>query len=165
MPFESVARPPSEKVYRKELKRFVCFWLRLFRLLPTTFQKVTGHRLKKHQFRILRELWVDEIWKSVEHVDLDPAVDEDEGHDGDEEEYEDESEGEIQDDDEGECDERYDDIQDERQTGVVADTDDLSDAESTSTWSSNSQEDHPQDPALDILLRFCYSAHALILVT
>jgi hypothetical protein len=38
------------------------------------------------------------------------------------------------------------------------DTGDVSDDEATSTWSSNSQEDHPTDPALDILLRFCYSA-------
>jgi hypothetical protein len=40
------------------------------------------------------------------------------------------------------------------------DTVDPSDAEATSTWtwSSDSQEDYPQDPAPDILLRFCYSA-------
>ncbi|KAJ0133304.1 NADP-dependent oxidoreductase RED1 [Fusarium oxysporum f. sp. albedinis] len=58
MPFELVVKSSSEKVYRKELKRF----------------KVTGHRLKKHQFRVLRELWVDDIWKSGEHVDVDPAA-------------------------------------------------------------------------------------------
>jgi hypothetical protein len=83
MPFELVAKESSEKVYRKELKRFVCFWLRLFRLLPVTFQKVTGHRLKKHQFRVLRELWVDEIWKSAEHGDVDSAANKDGGHHGD----------------------------------------------------------------------------------
>ncbi|KAJ4152226.1 hypothetical protein NW765_017735 [Fusarium oxysporum] len=37
-------------------KTDVCFWVRLFRLLPTILQKVTGHRLKKHQFKALREL-------------------------------------------------------------------------------------------------------------
>ncbi|KAF9765795.1 hypothetical protein IL306_001854, partial [Fusarium sp. DS 682] len=171
MPFELVAKSSSEKVYRKELKRFVCFWLRLFRLLPTTFQKVTGHKLKKHQFRVLRELWVDDIWKSGEHVDVDPAADKDGGYDGDEGEYEyqdnDEDEDEIQDDDEGEDDEdddgdeddeRYNEIEDESQKSVVVNTGDPSDAEVMSTWSSNSQENHPQDPALDILLRFCYSA-------
>uniref|UniRef100_A0A0C4DIR1 Uncharacterized protein n=1 Tax=Fusarium oxysporum (strain Fo5176) TaxID=660025 RepID=A0A0C4DIR1_FUSOF len=171
MPFELVAKSSSEKVYRKELKRFVCFWLRLFRLLPTTFQKVTGHKLKKHQFRVLRELWVDDIWKSGEHVDVDPAADRDGGYDGDEGEYEyqdnDEDEDEIQDDDEGEDDEdddggeddeRYNEIEDESQESVVVNTGDPSDAEVMSTWSSNSQENHPQDPALDILLRFCYSA-------
>ncbi|KAL3595891.1 hypothetical protein FPOAC2_10261 [Fusarium poae] len=139
MPFELVAKESSEKVYRKELKRFVCFWLRLFRLLPVTFQKVTGHRLKKHQFRVLRELWVDEIWKSAEHGD-------------------DEDDDEIQDDDESEDDERYSEIENESQERVVVDTGDPSDDETTSTWSSNSQEDRPPDPALDILLRFCYSA-------
>ncbi|KAI7771118.1 hypothetical protein LZL87_013445 [Fusarium oxysporum] len=160
MPFELVTKPSSEKVYRKELKRFVCFWLRLFRLLPTTFQKVTGHRLKKHQFRVLRELWVDDIWKSGEHVDVDPAADKDGGYDGDEGAYEDqddEDEDEIQDDDEGEDDERYNEFEDESQKRVVVNTGDPSEAEVISTWSSNSQEDHPQDPALDILLRFCYS--------
>ncbi|RKK78283.1 hypothetical protein BFJ68_g17903, partial [Fusarium oxysporum] len=168
MPFELVARPSSDKVYRKELKRFVCFWLRLFRLLPTTFQKVTGHRLKKHQFRVLRELWLDDIWKSAEHGDVDPAANKDRGHDGDEGEYEDQDndededefpdDDEIQDDDEGEDDEGCNEIEDESQERVVVDTSDPSDDEATSTWSSNSQEDHPPDPALDILLRFCYSA-------
>ncbi|KAG7412160.1 hypothetical protein Forpe1208_v009610 [Fusarium oxysporum f. sp. rapae] len=160
MPFELVAKPSSEKVYQKELKRFICFWLRLFRLLPMTFQKVTGHGLKKHQFRVLRELWVDDIWKSGEHVDVDPAADKDGGYDGDEGAYEDqddEDEDEIQDDDEGEDDERYNEFEDESQKRVVVNTGDPSEAEVISTWSSNSQEDHPQDPALDILLRFCYS--------
>jgi hypothetical protein len=164
MPFELVTKSSSEKIYRKELKRFICFWLRLFRLLPTTIQKITGHGLKKHQFRALRELWVSDIWKSAEHIDSDAAVDKDEGHDEDEGEYEDEDEDEIQDDDddidedEGGDDERYDEIEDESQNRVIADTGDLSDAESTFAWSLDSQEDHPQDLASDILLRFCYSA-------
>ncbi|KAH7231216.1 uncharacterized protein BKA55DRAFT_696108 [Fusarium redolens] len=87
MPFELVAKSSSEKIYRTELKRFVCFWLRLFRLLPTIIQKIIGHGLKKHQFRALRELWVNDIWQSAEHIDSDPAVDKDEGHDEDEGEY------------------------------------------------------------------------------
>jgi hypothetical protein len=162
MPFELVAKASSEKVYRKELKRFVCLWLRLFRLLPTTFQKVTGHRLKKHQFRVLRELWLDDIWKSAEYSDIDPTANKDRGHYGDKGEYKNKDEfpdnDEIQDDNKSEDDKRYNEIEDESQKRVVVDTTDLSDAEATSTWSSNSQEDHPQDPALDILLRFCYSA-------
>ncbi|EGU86423.1 hypothetical protein FOXB_03059 [Fusarium oxysporum f. sp. conglutinans Fo5176] len=164
VPFELVTKSSSERIYQKELKRFICFWLRLFRLMPTTIQKVIGHRLKKHQFRALWELWVDNIWKSAEHIDIDLAVDKDKGHDGDEGEYKDEDKDEIQDDndgsdeDEDEDDERYDEIEDESQKRVVADTGDLSDAELTSTWSLDSQVDHPQDPASDILLRFCYSA-------
>ncbi|SCO54460.1 uncharacterized protein FFNC_15524 [Fusarium fujikuroi] len=148
MPFELVARPSSEKVYRKELKRFVCFWLRLFRLLPSTYQKVIGHRLKKHQFKALRELWLDDIWKSAEHVDVNPAANKDGGHDGDEGEYEDEDDDddedefpdddEIQDDNEVEDDEGYNEIKMKVRKGR--------------------QEDHPQDPTLDILLRFCHSA-------
>ncbi|SPJ74764.1 uncharacterized protein FTOL_04495 [Fusarium torulosum] len=124
--------------------------------------KVTGHGLKKHQFRVLRELWVDDIWKSAEHGDVDPAADKDGGHDGDEGEYEDqdddEDEDEFPDDEEGEDDERYNEIEDESQKRVVADMGGPSDAEVTSTWSPNSREDHPQDPAPDVLLRFCYSA-------
>ncbi|KAH7464027.1 hypothetical protein FOMA001_g17942 [Fusarium oxysporum f. sp. matthiolae] len=110
---------------------------------------------------------------SGEHADVDPAADKDGAYDGDEGEYEyqdnDEDEDEIQDDDEGEDDEdddggeddeRYNEIEDESQKSVVVNTGDPSDAEVMSTWSSNSQENHPQDPALDILLRFCYSAVA-----
>ncbi|RGP58116.1 hypothetical protein FSPOR_11930, partial [Fusarium sporotrichioides] len=98
----------------------------------------------------------------------DPAANKDGGHDGDEGEYEDQDgdededefpdDGEIQDDDEDEDDEGYNEIEDESQKRVVVDTSDPSDDDATSTWSSNSQEDHPQGHALDILLRFCYSA-------
>ncbi|PNP77872.1 hypothetical protein FNYG_08786 [Fusarium nygamai] len=99
MPFELVAKSSSERIYRTELKRFVCFWLWLFRLLPMSIWKIIGYGLKKHQFRALRELWVNDVWQSAEHIDLDAAVDKDEGHDEDEREYEDEDEDEIQADD------------------------------------------------------------------
>ncbi|KAF5262789.1 hypothetical protein FOXYS1_6484 [Fusarium oxysporum] len=91
----------------------------------------------------------------------DTAVDKGEGHDEDEGEYEDEGEDEIQDDDddsdEKECgdDERYDEIEDQSQNRVIADTGDLFDAESTFAWSLDSKEDHSQDLATDMLLRFC----------
>ncbi|KAJ4075853.1 hypothetical protein NW760_015391 [Fusarium oxysporum] len=70
-PFELVAKPSSEKLYWKELKRFICFWLRLSRLLPTTMPAITGRGLNKHQFRALRELWVDVIWQSEGPADMD----------------------------------------------------------------------------------------------
>jgi hypothetical protein len=98
---------------------------------------------------------LDDIWKSAEYVNIDPAANKNGGHDGDEGEYEDQDddkdEDEIQDDDKGEDDEDYNEIEDESQKRVVVDTSDPSDDEATSTWSSDSQEDHPQDPALDIL--------------
>jgi hypothetical protein len=163
-PFDLVAKSSSEKIYRKELKRFVCFWVRLFRLLPTILQKVTGHRLKRHQFQALRELWRDDVWHSTEHINLCPAVDQDDGDDGDEEECKHEDGDEIQDDDydsdgdEVEDDEKHDEMEDKSQKMVATDTDELSDDESTSTWSLDSEENRPQDPATDALLRFCYFA-------
>ncbi|KAH7243761.1 hypothetical protein B0J15DRAFT_428922, partial [Fusarium solani] len=167
-PFELVTKSSSEKVYRKELKRFVCFWLRLFRLLPVVTREVTGRGLNKHQFRALRELWVDDIWRSEGPVDADTGDSKDEGQDGEEDEDEDEDESEDEDEDEdGDNEdegndedegEQQDETEDGGQRSVAADAGDQFDAETTSTWSLDSQEHHPQDPAADILLRFCYFA-------
>ncbi|EXK26016.1 hypothetical protein FOMG_17377 [Fusarium oxysporum f. sp. melonis 26406] len=169
-PFELVTKSSSEKVYRKELKRFVCFWLRLFRLLPVVTREVTGRGLNKHQFRALRELWVDDIWRSEGPVDADTGDSKDEGQNGEEDEDEDEDEDESEDEDEDENGENEDEGNDEDegeqqdetedggQRSVAADAGDQFDAETTSTWSLDSQEHHPQDPAADILLRFCYFA-------
>ncbi|KAJ0132965.1 Pumilio domain-containing protein C6G9.14 [Fusarium oxysporum f. sp. albedinis] len=82
--------------------------------------------------------WVEKT-SSAEHIDSDAAVDKGEGHDEDEGEYEDEGEDEIQDDD---------DDSDEKEC-------DLFDAELTFAWSLDSKEDHSQDLATDMLLRFC----------
>ncbi|KAM6505403.1 hypothetical protein FSOLCH5_014622 [Fusarium solani] len=162
-PFELVTKSSSEKVYRKELKRFVCFWLRLFRLLPVVTREVTGRGLNKHQFRALRELWVDDIWRSEGPVDADTADSKDEGQNGEDDEDEDDSEdededgdNEDEDNDEDEEGEQQDETEDGGQRSVAADAGDQFDAETTSTWSLDSQEHHPQDPAADILLRFCY---------
>lgn len=167
-PFELVTKPSSEKVYRKELKRFVCFWLRLFRLLPVVTREVIGRRLNKHQFRALRELWVDDIWRSEEPVDADIGDGKGEEQNGEEDEDDSEDESEDEDEDEDEDDEdegnneykgeQQDENKDSGQRSVAADTDDQFDAETTCTWSSDGQEHHPQDPATDILLRFCYFA-------
>ncbi|KAH7191033.1 hypothetical protein BKA60DRAFT_613064 [Fusarium oxysporum] len=130
-PFELVAKPYSEKVYRKELKRFICFWLRLSRILPTTMRAITGRGLNRHQFRALCELWVDGIWQSEEPADMDRTDNQDGGRENDNDDYGDEEdEGE----DESECEE--------------------SDRHDTSEYDSQS------NPAADVLLRFCYFAIA-----
>ncbi|KAH7235325.1 hypothetical protein BKA59DRAFT_503334 [Fusarium tricinctum] len=81
--------------------------------------------------------------KSAEYVNVDPAANKDGGHDGDEGKYKDED------------DDKDDDKDDQKR--AVMDTSNPSNDKVTSTWSSNSQEDHPQDPTVDILLRFYYS--------
>ncbi|KAM6513637.1 hypothetical protein FALCPG4_016020 [Fusarium falciforme] len=166
-PFELVTKSSSEKVYRKELKRFVCFWLRLFRLLPVVTREVTGRGLNKHQFRALRELWVDDIWRSEGPVDADTGDSKDEGQNGEEDEdkSEDEDEdkdrdgdNEDEDNDEDKEGEQQEETEDSGQRSIAADAGDQSSAESTFIWSLDSQEHHSQDPAADILLRFCYFA-------
>ncbi|KAG6996471.1 hypothetical protein FocnCong_v014856 [Fusarium oxysporum f. sp. conglutinans] len=173
-PFELVAKPSSEKVYRKELKRFICFWLRLSRLLPTTMRAITGRGLNRHQFRALRELWVDGVWQSEEPADMDRTDNQDGGQSmndhesgddgGEEEENDDDDYGDEEDEgeDESECEESdgHDTSEYDSQSSVAIEADDLSDAESTSAWSLDNQEQLSQDPAADVLLRFCYFAIA-----
>ncbi|SPJ82463.1 uncharacterized protein FTOL_09868 [Fusarium torulosum] len=173
-PFELVAKPSSEKVYRKELKRFICFWLRLSRLLPTTMRAITGRGLNRHQFRALRELWVDDIWQSEEPADMGRTDNQDGGQSmndhesgddgGEEEENDDDDYGDEEDEgeDESECEESdgHDTSEYDSQSSVAIEAGDLSDAESTSAWSLDNQEQLSQDPAADVLLRFCYFAIA-----
>ncbi|KNB04657.1 hypothetical protein FOXG_06708 [Fusarium oxysporum f. sp. lycopersici 4287] len=173
-PFELVAKPSSEKVYRKELKRFICFWLRLSRLLPTTMRAITGRGLNRHQFRALRELWVDGVRQSEEPADMDRTDNQDGGQSmndhesgddgGEEEENDDDDYGDEEDEgeDESECEESdgHDTSEYDSQSSVAIEADDLSDAESTSAWSLDNQEQLSQDPAADVLLRFCYFAIA-----
>ncbi|KAF5704802.1 hypothetical protein FMUND_12351 [Fusarium mundagurra] len=153
-PFELVAKPSSEKVYRKELKRFICFWLRLSRLLPTTMRAITGRGLNRHQFRALHNQ--DGGQSMNDHESGDDGGEEEENDDdnyGDEEdEGEDESEFEESD--------GHDTSEYDSQSSVAIEADDLSDAESTYAWSLDNQEQLYQDPAADVLLRFCYFAIA-----
>lgn len=144
-PFELVAKPSSEKVYRKELKRFICFWLRLSRILPTTMRAITGRGLNRHQFRALRELWVDGIWQSEEPADMDRTYNQDGGQSmndhesgddgGEEEENDDDDYGDEEDEgeDESECEESdgYDISEYDSRSSVAIEAGDLSDAEST----------------------------------
>ncbi|KAK7583216.1 hypothetical protein V3481_012509 [Fusarium oxysporum f. sp. vasinfectum] len=133
---------------------------------------ITGRGLNRHQFRALRELWVDGVWQSEEPADMDRTDNQDGGQSmndhesgddgGEEEENGDDDYGDEEDEgeDESECEESdgYDTSEYDSQSSVAIEADDLSDAESTSAWSLDNQEQLSQDPAADILLRFCYFA-------
>lgn len=58
-PFELVAMQSSEITYRKELKRCVCFWLRLFRMPLPTATDIRGRALVRSHQKALGELWKD----------------------------------------------------------------------------------------------------------
>lgn len=58
-PFELVTQSSSERLYRNEFKRCICFWLRL-RQLPTSIARaITGRPLSRLQRAMLNELWLD----------------------------------------------------------------------------------------------------------
>ncbi|KAG4279075.1 hypothetical protein FPRO04_13760 [Fusarium proliferatum] len=172
-PFELVAKSSSEKLYRKELKRFICFWLRLSRLLPMTMRAISGRAMNKHHFGALRELWVDGIWQSEGPADMDRTDNQDGGQsmngdesgddEGEEEENDDDDDDDDEEDegeDESECEEsdEQDKSEYDSQSRVAIKAGDLSDTESTSAWPLDNQEQLSQGPAADILLRFCYFA-------
>ncbi|KAM0361930.1 hypothetical protein ACHAPK_011646, partial [Fusarium culmorum] len=163
-PFELVAKSSSEKLYRKELKRFICFWLRLSRLLPTTMRTITGRRLSKHQFRALRELWMDGIWNSEGPPDIDRVNDQsaepriDGNESGDDEDEEDEENDDDRENESEDYSDEQDNLEYTNRSSAMTEVGDLFDTEPTSAWFSDNEEQHSQDPAADILLRFCYFA-------
>ncbi|KAH6974883.1 hypothetical protein EDB80DRAFT_595002, partial [Ilyonectria destructans] len=63
-PFELVAKKSSECLYRKELKRCLCFWLRLLQLSPSIAREILGRGLSGSQRRVLMQLWSDCIWEA-----------------------------------------------------------------------------------------------------
>ncbi|RKK26943.1 hypothetical protein BFJ69_g16977 [Fusarium oxysporum] len=65
-PFELVSRPSSERVYRKEVKRCICFWLRLWRLPRSVGRNITGRAFLRLQHNMLEELWLDPCWARSE---------------------------------------------------------------------------------------------------
>ncbi|EWY79881.1 hypothetical protein FOYG_16946 [Fusarium oxysporum NRRL 32931] len=78
---------------------------------------ITGRGLNRHQFRALRELWVDGVWQSEEPADMDRTDNQDGGQSmndhesgddgGEEEENDDDDYGDEEDEgeDESECEE------------------------------------------------------------
>ncbi|KAH7124247.1 hypothetical protein EDB81DRAFT_664950 [Dactylonectria macrodidyma] len=152
LPFELVSRRSSERTYRAELKRFLCFWLRVFQLSPSTAEAVMGRRMYRPQRQVLSQLWSDPIWEveslrnphSYEGGEDDGGfedVDEGEESDDDDDEEEEEAESEVE----------FDGNTIERDV----DDDDESDATSSTDWRSNEQEVRLNDPTVDILLCFC----------
>ncbi|KAM6513664.1 hypothetical protein FALCPG4_016042 [Fusarium falciforme] len=68
-PFELVSQSNSERTYRSEFKRCVCFWLRVWRLPRAISRAVTGRTFSTHQRRMLEELWLDTCWTPCDNED------------------------------------------------------------------------------------------------
>ncbi|KAL9567431.1 hypothetical protein ACKAV7_008381 [Fusarium commune] len=104
-PFELVVRSASESQYRNELKRCLCFWLRVLQLPKYVVPSVIGRGMSMPQSEMLEQLWSDPVWDMLYHTDQPPTSlvrmvehDEDEeeeweeeedGEDGDESDYDD----------------------------------------------------------------------------
>ncbi|KAH7119368.1 hypothetical protein B0J13DRAFT_403719, partial [Dactylonectria estremocensis] len=152
-PFELVSRRSSERTYRAELKRFLCFWLRVFQLSPSAAKAVLGRRPSRPQRQVLSQLWSDPIWE----VEGSRRPDNYEGGGEDEDEGENSEEGEDED-----ADDDDDDDEDEEEVEYEGEDDDMGergsdddDEPDTSTdRRSNEQEVRLNDPAVDVLLRF-----------
>lgn len=70
-PFELVSRPSSERIYRNEFKRCICFWLRLWRLPRSVARSITGRAFSSLQHSMLKELWLDPCWTRSEEQEED----------------------------------------------------------------------------------------------
>ncbi|KAI8710743.1 hypothetical protein NCS52_01534000 [Fusarium sp. LHS14.1] len=68
-PFELVSQSNSERTYRNEFKRCICFWLRVWRLPRAISRAVTGRIFTTHQRRMLEELWLDSCWTPCDSED------------------------------------------------------------------------------------------------
>ncbi|RSL82730.1 hypothetical protein CEP52_016890 [Fusarium oligoseptatum] len=68
-PFELVSQSRSERTYRAEFKRCVCFWLRVWRLPRAVSRSITGRTFSTHQRRMLEELWLDSCWTCCDDED------------------------------------------------------------------------------------------------
>lgn len=62
-PFQPVTLTHSEKMYRAEFKRYLCFYLRISNLPTAAFRSILGrHKLAQSQTSSLHTLWTDSIW-------------------------------------------------------------------------------------------------------
>ncbi|KAJ3455480.1 hypothetical protein MRS44_016962 [Fusarium solani] len=68
-PFELVSQSNSERTYRNEFKRCICFWLRIWRLPRAISRAITGRTFSTHQRRMLEELWLDSCWTPCDNED------------------------------------------------------------------------------------------------
>ena len=70
-PFELVSSARSDKLYRSELKQYLCFYLRLSRLPSSTTRAIFGLRtLAETQLESLHALWHDRVWDELGGVSL-----------------------------------------------------------------------------------------------
>lgn len=143
-PFELVSKSSSERVYRKELKRCLCFWLRLLQFPPGTVKAILGQSLRRSQRQELMRLWEDPTW-SVDQDTL--STDESIPFD---EPVSDESSDEDQDEDEDQGSE------DDRTEWSREEILDYSDDYSSTINSPTLHTITPTDPAADLVLRLAY---------
>ncbi|KAI8710965.1 hypothetical protein NCS52_01509900 [Fusarium sp. LHS14.1] len=68
-PFKLVSQSNSERTYRNEFKRCICFWLRVWRLPRAISRSVTGRIFTTHQRKMLEELWLDSCWTPCDNDD------------------------------------------------------------------------------------------------
>ncbi|KAH7202714.1 uncharacterized protein BKA55DRAFT_547469 [Fusarium redolens] len=61
-PFKLISKSSSKHIYRKELKRYLCFWLQLLQFLPRTVKVILGQSLRRSQHQELARLWEDPAW-------------------------------------------------------------------------------------------------------
>ncbi|KAH7186996.1 hypothetical protein DER44DRAFT_816686 [Fusarium oxysporum] len=148
-PFELISKHSSERIYRKELKRCLCLWLRLLQLPHETTKSILG-----------RAAWEDPAWRvnqavcststsllsdisgSDDRSDLDQ--DEDVDDDAEEDEDEDEGQGSGYGSDNDYADWSGEDIHDS------------SDGYSSTMDSPGRRTIAPVDPAADLVLRLAY---------
>ncbi|KAH7173080.1 hypothetical protein DER46DRAFT_679212 [Fusarium sp. MPI-SDFR-AT-0072] len=140
-PFELVSKSSSERVYRKELKRCLCFWLRLLQFLPGTVKVILGQSLRRSQRQELTRLWEDPAWSVDQDMLLtDVSLPCDEP-------VSDESSDEDQDEDEGQGSE-----DDWSREEIL----DYSDGYSSTINSPTPYTITSTDPAADLVLRLAY---------
>lgn len=68
--FELLTTARSDKIYRMEMKRHLCFWLRLSRLPYPNMAIITGRTINKYQALALEEIWSDAIWGSKATIEI-----------------------------------------------------------------------------------------------
>ncbi|KAF9771732.1 hypothetical protein IL306_010618 [Fusarium sp. DS 682] len=93
-PFELVMRSASEKQYRKEFQRCLCFWLRVLQLPNSVVPYVIGRGLSVPQREMLEQLWSDPVWEDQPPTSLVHMVVHDEDEIEEEREEEEDSENE-----------------------------------------------------------------------
>lgn len=168
-PFELVSRPESERKYRRLIKRFLCFWLRLWRLPRQTSNALACRTPSKAQRHMLQSIWCDPVWDSCLEALEAAATEKSEGED-DEEGLEYDNDDDDDDDastSDGDSSSSYssgdygysaeeENFNTELESDVEAERDVIEDGDITEGQQLLNKPPVAEDPAADALLRFLY---------